>query len=319
MSNHVLSGVMGLCVGDALGVPVEFMDRDALRRNPVTGMRAYGTYNQPAGTWSDDTSMTLCLVDSLIKGLDYEDIMAKFLKWYNKAEYTPHRVTFDVGNTTSIALTRFARGTPPLKCGGKAERDNGNGSLMRILPIVFYLRSCYGTDFFEVDEAREIIHNVSALTHAHARSKVACGIYVSCASCLMERQDLKKSVETGILKAMDYYRNHPEFSSEVHHYERLTQDGFSNLDESEIRSTGYVVDTLEAAVWCLLTTESFRDCVLKAVNLGRDTDTVGAVAGGLAGLYYGYESIPDEWLSVIARRDYVEGLCNSLHAYLGKI
>ncbi len=190
---------------------------------------------------------------------------------------------------------------------------------MRILPIVFYLRSCYGTDFFEVDEAREIIHNVSALTHAHARSKVACGIYVSCASCLMERQDLKKSVETGILKAMDYYRNHPEFSSEVHHYERLTQDGFSNLDESEIRSTGYVVDTLEAAVWCLLTTESFRDCVLKAVNLGRDTDTVGAVAGGLAGLYYGYESIPDEWLSVIARRDYVEGLCNSLHASLGKI
>src|SRR5690554_6353047 len=122
MENHALVGIMGLCVGDVLGVPVGCMARAAHCINPVRGMRAYGTYNQPAGTWSDDTSMTLCLVDRLIKGLDYQDIIAKSLQWYNKAEYTPHRVTFDVGNTTSIALTRFARGTPPLKCGGKAER-----------------------------------------------------------------------------------------------------------------------------------------------------------------------------------------------------
>lgn len=314
MANHVLAGIMGLCVADALGVPVEFMDRETLKRNPVTGMRSYGTYHQPAGTWSDDTSMTLCLVESLTKGLDYHDIMTNFLRWLDEAAYTPHGEVFDVGNTTREALRRFSQGIPPLECGGTTERDNGNGSLMRILPIVFYLRSVCGTDFCETDEALEIIHNVSALTHAHKRSQIACGIYVSVASMLIDATDLGISVETGIHKAIEYYRNHPGFSDELHHYERLTRKDFDKLDETEIRSSGYVVDTLEAAIWCLLKTRSFKDCVLTAVNLGEDTDTVAAVAGGLAGLYYGYESIPNDWLSVIAKRDYVESLCNQLHA-----
>ncbi len=318
MANHVLAGIMGLCVADALGVPVEFMDRETLKRNPVTGMRSYGTHRQPAGTWSDDTSMILCLVDSLIKGLDYEDIMINFLKWLDEAAYTPHGEVFDVGNITAKALMRFSRGIPPLECGGATERDNGNGSLMRILPIVFYLRSVYGTDFHETDEAFEIIHSVSALTHAHKRSQIACGIYVSVASALMDGTDPEIAVETDIHRAVDHYRSHPGFSRELHHYERLTRKDFSELDEAEIRSTGYVVDTLEAAIWCLLRTDSFRDCVLKAVNLGGDTDTVAAVAGGLAGLYYGYESIPDDWLSVIAKRDYVESLCNQLYEAFGK-
>jgi ADP-ribosylglycohydrolase len=318
MANHVLAGIMGLCVADALGVPVEFADRETLKRNPVTGMRSYGTHYQPAGTWSDDTSMTLCLVESLAKGLDYEDIITKFLEWLDEAAYTPHGEVFDVGNTTAKALMRFSRGIPPLECGGTTERDNGNGSLMRILPIVFYLQSVYGTDFCETDEAFEIIHSVSALTHAHKRSQIACGIYVSVASMLMEGTDLGIAVETGIHRAIEYYRNHPEFSGEMHHYKRLIREDFSELDEAEIRSTGYVVDTLGAAIWCLLRTRSFKDCVLKAVNLGGDTDTVAAVAGGLSGLYYGYESIPCEWLSVIARRDYVESLCNGLHASLGR-
>jgi ADP-ribosyl-[dinitrogen reductase] hydrolase len=318
MANHVLAGMMGSCVGDALGVPVEFIDRDTLMRNPVTGMRSYGTHHKPAGTWSDDTSMTLCLSESLTRGLDYRDIMDKFLEWFSEAAYTPHGEVFDVGNTTAEALTRFSRGIPPSKCGGITERDNGNGSLMRILPIVFYLRSVYGTDFCRTDEAFEIIHNVSALTHAHKRSQIACGIYVCVASMLIEGTDLRIAVETGIHKAVEYYRNHPAFSGEMHHYERLTREDFSELDETAIRSGGYVVDTLEAAIWCLLRTRSFKDCVLTAVNLGGDTDTVAAVAGGLSGLYHGYESIPCEWLSVIARRDYVESLCNRLHASSGR-
>ena len=318
MANHVLAGIMGLCVADALGVPVEFTDRETLKRNPVTGMRSYGTHRQPAGIWSDDTSMTLCLAESLARGLDYQDIMTNFLKWLNEAAYTPHGEVFDVGNTTRQALRRFSRGIPPLKCGGTTQRDNGNGSLMRILPIVFYLRSVYGTDFHETDEAFEIIHNVSSLTHAHKRSQIACGIYVSVASTLMGDTDLGIAVETGLHNATEYYRSHHGFSGELHHYERLPREDFSKLDEAEIRSSGYVVDTLEAAIWCLLRTESFKDCVLKAANLGEDTDTVAAVAGGLAGLYYGYESIPNDWLSVIAKRDYVESLCNGLHASFGR-
>ncbi|MDY0234801.1 MAG: ADP-ribosylglycohydrolase family protein [Gudongella sp.] len=312
MRNSVLDGIMGLCVADALGVPVEFMERDSLRRNPVVDMRAYGTYNQPAGTWSDDTSMTLCLLDSLSNGLDYEDIMMKFLAWFNKGEYSPFGQAFDIGNSTRKALMRFEQGTPPLECGGNTLRDNGNGSLMRILPIVFYLRVKYGRDFVGNDEAFQIIHNISGLTHAHKRSQIACGIYISIASEILEKKDLYEAIELGISKAMEYYRNQDGFMDELHHYMRIERKDFKNTNVDKIKSSGYVVETLEAAIWCLLNTTNYKDCVLKAVNLGEDTDTVAAVAGGLAGLYYGYSEIPMEWLEIIVKKKYVEKLCDGL-------
>ncbi len=318
--NHVLNGIMGLCVADALGVPVEFADRETLRKNPVVGMRAHGTYNQPAGTWSDDTSMTLCLMDSLIKGLDYNDIMSNFIKWKNEGKYTPYGEAFDIGITTGESLRRFEEGTPPLECGGKNERDNGNGSLMRILPALFYLQSIYGIKFGDAygaaEEAYGIIHNISALTHAHKRSKIACGIYVSVASMLPGGEDLKAAVRTGIYKATRYYREQSYFVDELEHFSRLEKRDFAQLPVKEIRSSGYVVDTLEAAIWCLLNTDNYKDCVLKAVNLGKDTDTVAAVAGGLAGLEYGYEGIPQDWIDKIAGREYIEDLCNQFNLSL---
>ncbi len=206
MANNILSGIMGLCVADALGVPVEFEDRETLRKNPVLDMRSYGTHYQPAGTWSDDTSMTLCLVDSLSKGLDYDGIMTNFSKWINDGAYTPHGEVFDVGNATRKALMRFNTGTKTLDCGGLGDNDNGNGSLMRILPIAFYLQSIFGTDITEHDEAMTIIHNVSALTHAHKRSLIACGIYCSVACRLMEGRNLSNAIEMGIYKAIEYYK-----------------------------------------------------------------------------------------------------------------
>lgn len=294
MLNNIISGIIGLCVADALGVPVEFVDRETLKNNPVVEMRSYGTYNQPAGTWSDDTSMTLCLLDSLSNGLDYEDIMKNFLKWFDEGDYTPHGQAFDIGISTRKALLRYSEGTIPIECGGITEYDNGNGSLMRIIPTLFYLQSTYGTQFIETDEAFTIIHNVSALTHAHKRSQLSCGIYISIASMLMGGMKLKTAVELGISKAIEYYGKQAEFSNELQYFERLERKNFDQLLEEQIKSSGYVVDTLEAALWCLLNTNSYKECVLKAVNLGEDTDTVAAVAGGLAGLHYGYESIPTE-------------------------
>ncbi len=315
MSNNITNAIMGLCVADALGVPVEFMQRSKLKADPVIDMRAYGTYNQPAGTWSDDTSMTLCLLDSLANGLDYDDIMKKFHQWFDEGAYTPYGETFDVGNATRKAINRYASGTAALECGGKAEGDNGNGSLMRILPILFYLQSQYGSEINE--EAFEIIHKVSSITHAHKRSLMACGIYICIASAITQGIGLKAAMQTGTQKAMQYYRNNPEFTHELKHYARLENKDFEKLPEEQIKSSGYVVDTLEAALWCLLNTNNYRDCVLKAVNLGEDTDTVAAVAGGLAGLYYGYDSIPPQWLAVIAKRDYIESLCDKLQTAQG--
>lgn len=312
MKSNILNGIMGACVADALGVPVEFENRETLRENPVTDMRSYGTHNQKAGTWSDDTSMTLCLIDSLSKGLDYKDIMTKFMKWINNGEYTAYGKVFDVGNATTRALRRFEGGKSTFDCGGISGNDNGNGSLMRILPIIFYIRPIYGTKITESKEAMNIIHDVSALTHAHKRSLIACGIYISVANMIMEDRDLSRAVEMGIYNAVEYYKKHEEFAKELLCYKCLSGKTFSQTPVENIKSSGYVVDTLEAAIWCLLNTKNYKDCVLLAVNLGEDTDTVAAVAGGLAGLYYGYDGIPKEWLSVIAKRDYIESLCNQL-------
>lgn len=316
MTNNIKSGIMGLCVADALGVPVEFVDRETLRKKPVVDMRSYGTYNQPKGTWSDDTSMTLGLLDSLSNGLDYKDIIGNFHEWLVKSAYTPHGEVFDVGIATKKALIKFSNGTSPLECGGTMENDNGNGSLMRILPTVFYLESIYGSEFHEKEEAFEIIHDISALTHAHKRSQLACGIYICIAANLFGNVNLKTTVELGIFNAMQYYKKNPDFKDECHFFQRLERKDFSQLLEEEINSSGYVVDTLEAAIWCLLTTTSYKDCVLKAVNLGEDTDTVAAVAGGLAGLYYRYETIPNKWLEAIVKREEIEGLCDKLYTTL---
>jgi len=280
LKDQILGGILGLAVADAVGVPVEFQSRESLRLNPVTDMKGYGTYNQPPGTWSDDTSLTLCLLDSLAnKGIDYADIMKRFLSWLDEGEYTPYGEVFDVGIATRKALQRFRNGNAPLECGGTSEQDNGNGSLMRILPLAFYLHTFGGN--LTLDEAFDVIHNVSSLTHAHKRSQIACGIYLIVADCLLVESDLKKAVDSNLEKASACYGNKKEYTEDFKHYKRLFDMDFAKLPEKKIKSSGYVVDTLEASLWCLLNADNYRDCVLRAVNLGEDTDTVAAVAGGL--------------------------------------
>lgn len=330
LKKSILGGILGVCVGDALGVPVEFTSREELEINPVSDMCGYGTYNQPPGTWSDDTSLTLCLLDSLANGLDYNDIMQKFLSWAENADYTAHGVVFDMGIATRKALTRFAQRTNPLKCGGTSEFDNGNGALMRILPTALYLylvRWGNGYKFIEEDGYKKsedelfgTIHNVCSLTHAHKRSQIACGIYCSIVEEMIVYNEKQKSKPTiardvfdGIYRAKKYYESHNEYLEELQHYKRIFSDNFVNLQQDKIKSSSYVVDTLEAALWCLMNTHNYKDCVLKTVNLGEDTDTVAAVAGGLAGLYYGYDSIPSNWVNQIARLDYIRELCEKLY------
>lgn len=310
MENTISGGILGLCVGDALGVPFEFRSRESLAGSPAAGMCGYGTHGQPAGTWSDDASMTLCLLDSLSAGgLDCGDIMEKFRAWLDRGAYTPWGEAFDVGRTTREALSRFAQGVPPLECGGRGERSNGNGSLMRVLPLAFFLHRRFGPDFLQYPEAVSAVRSVSSLTHAHPRSVIACGIYLSIAGALLEGADLPAAVRLGVERGWRCYGGLAGYAEELEHYRRLRDPGFAALPEGEIRSSGYVVDTLEAAAWCLLNTDSYPSCVLRAVNLGSDTDTTAAVAGGLAGMYYGCGAIPQAWRETIARGAYIQELC----------
>jgi len=303
----IRSVVLGHAVGDALGVPVEFCSREELDREPIDGMRGFGSYPYAAGAWSDDTSMSLCALDSLAKGkIDWDEIMQNFRLWIDNGEYTSVGECFDAGRTCIKAILNYlAFHTPATESGGMDENSNGNGSLMRILPFVL---------FAEYGECHEnwldMIHRASAMTHAHERSKIACGIYSIIIRQLLFKPDME-SVELALNKAEREYGEYGEF----HHYKRIFASDLKYLKREEIKSSGYVVDTLEAALWCLMTTDNYKDCVLKAVNLGEDTDTVAAVAGGMAGALYGCDAIPEEWLDTLMKRGYIEDMC--LRAYRG--
>lgn len=303
----VKGSVLGFVVGDALGVPAEFMDREELTQNPILGMRDGGAHGQPVGTWSDDTSMTLCTIDSLVeKGIDYDDLMQRFSDWLWNASNTAHNEVFDVGGTTKAAIFKFIKKVPPLECGEKQEYCCGNGSLMRILPTALYLVGRYGNTSLD-EKAAEIIHNTSICTHAHPRCQMACGIYCSVVFHMCCGGNLHETVEAGILSALDFYREKAAFSEVYHEFTSLPSIAEWGLEK--VSGSGYVLHTLQASLWCLLTTEKYTDCVLKATNLGEDTDTTAAVAGGLAGLWYGEGAVPKDWTAVTAKYDEIRKRC----------
>lgn len=304
--NKVLGGLFGLCVGDAIGVPFESCSRDELNRNPVTAMVGYGVHNQPAGTWSDDSSLTFCLADSLCQRFNLDDIAHKFCKWLYEAYWTPYGRTFGIGNTTQYAISRLRKGVKPDEAGGKSECSNGNGSLMRILPLAYYLENT------ETPQKFEIIHHVSSITHAHLRSQMACSIYIQLAINLLKGDTPKSAYKNVTATILDFYGREP-YRMELDNFSRILQVDISRLTEEEIKSSGYVIDTLEASLWCFLNNNSYAETVLNAVNLGGDTDTTGAVTGGLAGIYYGYENIPKDWVEQIARKENIMELANRLN------
>ena len=304
--NKLKSVILGHAVGDALGVPVQFKYRDYFDNTPYFDMSGYTNYPFPPGTWSDDTSMSLCALKSLIdkKDIDYRDIMNNFCKWFFDNDFTPCGECFDVGMTCQIAITnyKFNTNNNPILCGLADEYSNGNGSLMRINPFVLYL---YYTKRNKVDYI-DIIHNASALTHRHIRSKMACGIYSFVLWELLDNPT-KLSIEKGLMKAKKFYHDYEEIET----YKRLFNEiGKINtlVKRDDIKSSGYVVDTLEASIWCVMTTNNYKECVLKAVNLGGDTDTIAAIAGGLCGALYGYESIPKKWLDTLGKKEYLQEL-----------
>lgn len=309
MDKKIKSGIIGHAIGDAMGVPVEFMSRKVLMKKPILTMEGYGSHDVPAGSFSDDTSMTLATIHSFIEKecFDYADIMKKFELWVIDGEYTPQGKLFDIGRTCLSAIRNYSKGINPIDCGLKYENSNGNGSLMRILPVAFY---AYYKNLND-EEIYLLVKDLSSLTHAHEISVLGCYIYIQYVLCILKGYDKWDSYK--LIKNVNY-----SFFSEyaLNKYNRILKDNIYTLQVNSIKSTAYVVDTLEAVLWVLLSTSTYKDAILIAINLGDDTDTVGAITGSIAGLLYGYNSIPQEWLNTLFKREYIESMCDEFERLL---
>ncbi|MGK7929498.1 MAG: ADP-ribosylglycohydrolase family protein [Spirulina sp.] len=294
LSAKILSGLLGFCVGDALGVPVEFCSRSQLQKKPVTGMQGYGTHDRPPGTWSDESSLMFCVAEALsledITADALVDVTANLLsRWSDGEIWRPQGWHFEIGLATAKAIARLREGISPRLSGEMEEMSNGNGSLIRTLPLVF----CY--HLLPFPDLLDRVHLISRITHAHPRSQMACGFYVSIAMDLLQGYSPQEAYLRGIARVEPLYW-HPPYGAQLFHFHKIIGGNLAELPRNEISSGGYVIHTLEAVLWCLLNGSSYCETVLEAVNLGESTNAIAALAGGLAGLYYGVKDIPADWI-----------------------
>lgn len=302
-------GIIGLAIGDAMGVPLEFCIREKLMAHPTREMIGYGSHNVPKGSWSDDTSMTLCLIDAINNSgeINPDDIATNFVKWAENGEFTPEGKRFGIGRTCMKAIINYERGFKAIESGLDNELSNGNGSLMRIAPLIYY---CYAKRLKEED-IYNIVKDVSSITHRHEVSVMGCFIYVLLGIEILRNNSLEEAYNK--IRS----ENYSMFSKDcISRYSRILEKEISNYNLDEIKSTGYVIDTLEATLWVLFTTTSYDSAIIKAINMGNDTDTVGACVGGLAGIYYGMENINVKWKNDLLKYGYIEELCSRFNKIL---
>ena len=304
----VRSLLLGLAVGDALGVPYESSSRHTLERNPVEDLVDDASFHYKKGTWSDDSALSFCLAEMLTGPWDLTRLADCFIEWKENGYWSATGTAFSVGKGTSLAIERLkSLRKTPIEAGLRRERDNGNGSLMRILPLVFAVQDR------SPGKREQMVTEVSSLTHAHRRAILACNFCVELALAILKGASIHRAYEQTRLA---FGERHGE-EAEAVHLARILDGSLASCSSRDITSTAYVIDTLESALWSLLATDNYRAACLAAVNLGGDTDSVTSIVGGLAGLAYGVESIPDTWLEALARRSDIEDLACRLAAALG--
>jgi ADP-ribosyl-[dinitrogen reductase] hydrolase len=297
-AERIRGGLYGLLVGDALGVPYEFHsaseipDEHEIEMVPPTGFRRAHA-GVPTGTWSDDGAQALCLLNSLSRdtSLDLDDFAGELVAWYQTGHMTPDGNVFDVGIQTRRALHALKRGVDATMSGPRTECDNGNGALMRCLPVAFVATS--------TDSVVEVAMRQAIVTHGHARSQLCCALYALIAAWILEgltAQDALAQAETELRRR--FVATQYECEMEIVLGRRIETP----------RGSGYVVDSLWSSMHCLLSTSNYEACVRRAIMLGNDTDTTACIAGGVAGLLYGYAGIPTRWLDALKGKERVEEL-----------
>ncbi len=314
MKNICLDLLFGVAVGDALGVPYEFSSREEMQANPAKDMVGYKVHNQAPGTWSDDSSLTFCLAEAMTSGYDLKKAAVNFIKWRDQNYWTARGTVFDIGITTTKSISELAKilienreeDLKLLKCQAK-EGDNGNGSLMRILPLIFEIKGK------GLQQQFDIVWENSALTHKHIRAAFSCLIYLKFAENLWDGLNKTEAYMMVKKDIQNFWEEIGFADSERVHFKRIIEQDISKAEEKTIMSGGYVIESLEASFWTILNTNNYEEAVLKSINFGHDTDTTAAITGGLAGIYYSAESIPQYWKLSLARMEDIIDLAGRLN------
>ena len=300
--DRIRGALYGLLIGDALGVPYEFQAAadipaaELVEMTPPKGFhRAH--HGVPPGTWSDDGAQALLLLESLRHNprLALADYAQLLLRWYQKGYMTPDGRVFDIGMQTSRALRRLMDGVSPETAGPSGEYDNGNGSLMRVLPVVFFAQNPL--------EVEELAMRQSRVTHAHLRAQLCCALYALAAWGILHGVTAADAVNAAEELLLERYGDGPH-DAEL----KVVLDGRHDVPGG----SGYVVDSLWSAIKCVLSTQDYETCVRKAIQLGEDTDTTACIAGGLAGMLYGEAALPERWKTTLKGKNIVEQLLDGL-------
>ena len=299
MKNRLRGALIGLAVGDALGAAVEFQPPGTFE--PVTGYRAGGPHGLAPGEWTDDTSMALALADSLANaGWDLNDQAHRYVRWWKQGEYSVNGRCFDIGISTRAALSRFNKDGDARCSGDSSERASGNGSIMRLAPVPMRYVSLFPSS---IDELARLATESSLTTHASEQCLSACRYMALVLAGLLhgiDREEVLAPDWWPLLQLAKLALLHPAVAE-------VAAGSFRHKQPPEIKGSGWVVQSLEAALWAFHKADSFEEAVFQAVNLGDDADTTGAVCGQFAGAYWGESGVPQQWLDGLARRDLIEG------------
>lgn len=292
LSERYRGCLMGLACGDAVGTTVEFCERGSFA--PLTDMVGGGPFELQPGQWTDDTSMALCLATSLLhcKGFNAADQMNRYVNWWQWGELSSTGECFDIGMTVVGALRRYLETHDPM-AGSTDPRSAGNGSLMRLAPVVM---------FFHPDMAAVLEHArlSSSTTHAAAEALECCEVLAEVLSRLLNGESLVDGLQCRTTQPT------------MPRVAELAAGGYRNKTASQIRGSGYCVESLEAALWCVASTTSFEQAVLMAANLGDDADTTAAIVGQIAGACYGVNGIPAQWLQRLSMREEIDRMAQAL-------
>jgi len=298
MKDRCRGTLIGLAVGDALGAAVEFKSPDSFA--PVTGYRSGGPHGLKAGEWTDDTSMALALADSIASvGWDLNDQASRYVEWWQTGKYSVNGRCFDIGITTASALRRFLAIKNALASGDSSERSSGNGSIMRLAPVPIRYAGLFPHN---VDELSRLAEESSLPTHASEQCRSACRYLATVLAALIQGED-RDAVLAPDWKPLRLLNDIKPLHLLI---EEVAQGSFRHKQPPVIQGSGWVVKSLEAALWAFNDADTFEEAVLRAVNLGDDADTTGAVCGQLAGAFWGESNITEALRSGSARMDMLE-------------